>query len=693
MGNGLFQRVVANESGIQLNPPKDDSLGIGSSNTDLTAGAMIICKRGRVDKPFWVYKNTWRNRTGHPEPLRASINNEYALHFQEAFRDGTQAILVQRIGYLPSNTEGAPAFKNDYVIIAAKLPTLSVPKPEVMVFVQDTLPTDTVSLPATITSPNSPNPFEGDFAAWAAHGVASFYITINGTFIQLRPADLDFSGVTSMADVVNTLEAAINTPTPIIDITFDVDDGFTFTTLLTGEDASIEFSYPDLSTQINELLGFAGNEVANGSGAATDLPNGYKMVAAYKMKDYILDGYSVQVHLDTFNDAAVTADSVRLSISIIDNVDLSTLYAISGAITTTSMDDGGNTRYIGDLAELYNDVFDFYEGDYPLVNMPSLGETLNASFDVNGRPIYYELSVTPTTIVNPTPFGDVDFEWSHLKLLDTTEQFEYLMGAGTRSIALIERLVLIMKERGVVFNFDVPSEFDIDQAVAWVGQFSIDPKYVHLARCLYAPIKARNSLTSGMSFWGSSAVLTGLSCARNAVKNGFGFPPMNVPIAGEQARLGRSLMRQTVIVNDVAKRKLAKARIIPVIFEVYESGNFVVFFDSLSMNPKDNSFLKLSSVGEMSNYLDKRIATRAKSSLQKPMSVAIEEVSAFIDGLLENAESSKWLQKSAELGGNAYEYTVYASIANPQDEMIIEYSACFDGVNRKTTITQTVKRP
>lgn len=170
-----------------------------------------------------------------------------------------------------------------------------------------------------------------------------------------------------------------------------------------------------------------------------------------------------------------------------------------------------------------------------------------------------------------------------------------------------------MKERGVVFNFDVPSEFDVDQAVAWVGQFSIDPKYVHLARCLYAPIKARNPLTSGMSFWGSSGVLTGLSCARNAIKNGFGFPPMNAPIAGEQARLNRSLMRQNVIVNDVAKRKLAKARIIPVIFEVYESGNFVVFFDSLSMNPKDNSFLKLSSVGEMSNYLDKRIATRAKA--------------------------------------------------------------------------------
>lgn len=683
MGNGIFGRVVQGESGIQLNAPKDDSLGIGSSSTDLTAAAMIISRRGRIDKPFWVYKNSWRGRTGHPEPLRASPNNEYALHFHEAFRDGTQAILVQRIGYQPTNDANAPAFKNDYVIVAAKLPTVALPKPEVRVFVQETLPTEVIGTPASIISNDS---FVSDFNSYNAEGIVSFSMDINGAYLQV---DVDFAGVSSMAEVAQRIEDAVNADGALITVSFDIVDGFTVTTLLVGSAASIVSSVDNI---MMGLMGFSDNTTDTGVDGGV-LPNGFKMIAAYKMKDLILDGYTVQVHLDTFSDTTITADSVNLSIDIVDNVDLSVLYSISGAVTVTSIDDGGNTRYIGDIAEMYNDVFDFYEGEYPLANLTSLGDTLNASFDVNGRPVFYELSITPTTIVNAAPFGDVDFEWSHLKLLDTTEQFEYLMGAGTRTIGLLDRLAIIMKERGTVFNFDVPSEFSVDAAVAFRGQISIDSKFAHLARCLYAPIKARNPLTNGMNFWGASGVLTGLSCARNAIKNGFGFPAMNAPVAGEDARLGRSLMRQTTIINDVAKRKLAKAQIIPVIFEVYESGNFVVFFDSLSMNPKDSSFLKLSSVGEMANYLDKRIATRGKSALQKPMAQAIEEMTAFVDGLLENAESSKWLQKSSNLDGKAYEFRVYASVANSADQLLVDYEACYDGVNRKTTITQTVKRP
>lgn len=681
MGNGLFGRSVINESGVQLNPPQDDSLGLGSSAIDQTAAAMIVCQRGRTDKPFWVYKNSWRNRCGHPQPLRASQLNEYALHFKEAFDNGTQAILVQRIAYLPSNDEDAPNFKNDYVIIAGKLPTLLQPKPEIQVFVQSQLPTEILGEPASITSNAA---FESDHTVYAGEGTIQFVMTINGSIVQVP---VDFTGVTSMAQVAQRIEDAVNTPTPLVNITFGV-SGFTVTTILVGATASITSGVDNL---LMTYMGF-NNATDTGVDGGT-LPNDMVMIAAYKMKDYILDGYSVQVNFDTFNDAVITKDSIRLNLAIIDNVDSSILYSISGAIEPSSVDESGNTRYIGDIAELFNDVFDFYEGTYPDNNKTSLQDTLNASVDVNGRPIYYTLSITPTTIVNEVPFGDSAYEYSHLKLMDTTEQFEYLMGAGTQSLGLIERLALIMKERGVVFNLDVPSNLSVDDAVTWIGQFNFDPKYDHLMRRLYTPIKARNPLTNGMSMWGSSGLYTGLHCARNAIKNGYGLPAMNAPIAGESARLTRTMMRQEVIVNDVAKRKLAKARIIPVIREVYESGNWVVFFDSLSGNPKDNSFLKLASVGEMSNYLDRRIATRAKTALQNPMPVAIEQMTTFIDALLEAAKTSVWLQNSADLGGKAYEFSVTASIANPNDEMVIVFDACYVGVNRKTTITQTVKRP
>lgn len=683
MGNGLFGRTVINESGVQLNPPQDDSLGLGVSAIDQTAAAMIICQRGRTDKPFWVYKNTWRNRCGHPKPLRASQLNEYALHFQEAFANGTQAILVQRIDYLPSNDVGAPAFKNDYVIIAGKLPTVPLPKPEIAVFVQEQLPTEIAGEPASISSSNT---FSTDFNDFINNSPMTFFMNINGANVSRT---LDFTGVTSMSGVAQYIEDEVNTPTPLINVSYAVGTGFTFTTLLVGSGANITAGVDSLFLN---LTGIADNTTDTGVDGGT-LPNDMVMIAAFKMKDYILDGYTVQVNFDAYNDAVITKDSIRLNIDIIDNVDGSTLYSISGAIEPSSVDESGNTRYIGDIAELFNDVFEIYEGVYPDNNKPSLENTLNASTDVNGRPIYYELSITPTTIVNEVPYGDSAYEYSHLKLMDTTEQFEYLMSVGTQSVGLIERLALISKERGVVFNLDVPSDLSIDDAVTWMGQFVFDPKYDHLIRRLHCPQKARNMLTNGMSMWGSSGFYTGLHCARNAIKNGYGLPAMNAPIAGESARLTRTMMRQAVVVNDVAKRKLAKARIIPVIREVYETGNWVVFFDSLSGNSKDNSFLKLASVGEMSNYLDRRIATRAKTALQNPMPVAIEQMTTFIDALLEAAKTSGWLQNSADLGGNAYEFSVTASIAEPQDVMVIVFDACYVGVNRKTTITQTVKRP
>lgn len=707
MAGGIFSRQIGSESAVQLNPIQDDSQSAGTNDIDQSAATIGVFTRGRMDKPFWVTPSNWQRRLGRPKPLRQSLLNEVYLHISDAFRRGTQRILVQRLDWAPS--QGGPTTTNDYVIVAAKLPTVPLPKPEIQVFVMDALPSGVPATPAIILSIGADADFthyrdgEFEFALGVptvtvnpAQSAVCFVINGTDTFRVL-----DFSAVTSMADVAQVIETGFNNITPLINVSYAA-GVFTVETVATGTAATLALYHrPDIADDITNYLGYVAQTEANYLGGyvapsdagtnsvGSSLPNGYYMIAAYKLKDIILDGYTVSVHLDAYNDQVIDDKSVRMTLDIIDTVSREKLYSISGALADDSLDEFGDTRYIGDLAELLNDVFVFTAGVYPVEYMPSLADTLNASFDVNGNAIFYELAVTPST-QDTGAFGEADFEVAKLKLLNTTEQYGYLLGGGSRALGLLSRLGDIAYERAVNFAYDVPSEYTPSQAIAWNNQLAFD---THYATCYWAPIKSVNHLTGGKSLWGSSGANVGMRCARNANRNSFGFARKNAPVAGVRAKLGRVKMISTYELSQPERNDLAKARINYVGNETYAEGSFFVFVDSLTQKRSDTSFLKLNSVAEMSTDLDQQITRFAKSSLQLPMEESIAATLEFAEGLLDAAQNSKWLKPSADLGGNAWIVVVMPSEANPADEMFIEFSACYDGVNRQTKITQTVKRP
>lgn len=694
MAGGIFSRQIGSESAVQLNPIQDDSQSAGTNDIDQSAATIGVFTRGRMDKPFWVTPSNWQRRLGRPKPLRQSLLNEVYLHISDAFRRGTQRILVQRLDW--AATEGGPTTTNDYVVIAAKLPTVPLPKPEIQVFVMDALPSGVPATPAITLSIGADTDFahyrDGEFAF--ALGVPTVTVdptnsavgfVINGTD-TLR--FLDFSAVTSMADVAQVIETGFNNVTPLINVSYAA-GVFTVETVATGTAATLAQWNPDVADDITNYLGFVAQTDAGADSIGSSLPNGYYMIAAYKLKDIILDGYTVSVHLDAYNDQVIDDKSVRMTLDVIDPVSREKLYSISGALADDSLDEFGDTRYIGDLAELLNDVFVFTAGVYPVENMPSLANTLNASFDVNGNAIFYELAVTPST-QDTGAFGEADFEVAKLKLLNTTEQYGYLIGGGSRALGLLSRLGDIAYERAVNFAYDVPSEYTPSQAIAWNNQLGFDS---HYTTCYWTPVKAVNHLTGGKSFWGSSGANVGMRCARNAIRNSFGFARKNAPIAGVRAKLGRVKMVSNYELSQPERNDLAKARINYVGNETYAEGSFFVFVDSLTQKRSDTSYLKLNSVAEMTTDLDQQITRFAKSSLQLPMEESIAATLEFAEGLLDAAQNSKWLKPSADLGGKAWIVVVVPSEVNPADEMFIEFSACYDGVNRQTKITQTVKRP
>lgn len=92
-----FTRQLGAESGVQLNPLRDQSELPGSSNSDQIFGIMMRATRGRIDKPFVVDRNNVIQKLGKGEQIRVNALNEAWVHVVEALNNGAYEAVVQRL--------------------------------------------------------------------------------------------------------------------------------------------------------------------------------------------------------------------------------------------------------------------------------------------------------------------------------------------------------------------------------------------------------------------------------------------------------------------------------------------------------------------------------------------------------------------------------------------------------------------
>lgn len=100
-----FVRQLGAQSGVQLNPLRDNSEIPTGTNDDQIFAIAMRATRGRIDKPFKVDRGNVFKKLGKGEQTRTSALNEAWVHVAEALNNGAYEAVVQR---LVTSGEGAP---------------------------------------------------------------------------------------------------------------------------------------------------------------------------------------------------------------------------------------------------------------------------------------------------------------------------------------------------------------------------------------------------------------------------------------------------------------------------------------------------------------------------------------------------------------------------------------------------------
>jgi hypothetical protein len=98
-----FTRQLGAESGVQLNPLRDNSEIPALDNSDQIFGIIMRATRGRIDKPFKVDRGNVFKKLGNGESIRVTALNEAWVHVVEALNNGAYEAVVQRL--VPAEAE------------------------------------------------------------------------------------------------------------------------------------------------------------------------------------------------------------------------------------------------------------------------------------------------------------------------------------------------------------------------------------------------------------------------------------------------------------------------------------------------------------------------------------------------------------------------------------------------------------
>jgi len=458
-----------------------------------------------------------------------------------------------------------------------------------------------------------------------------------------------------------------------------------------------------LATETGEpILDGAGAAITVGNTAiittAASIETGFanELAIAFKLLDGINEGFIVRANFDAYDDvdAWITQTegdplfnpkSLRLTIEILDKTNLQVLYRAIGAVHSESVDEFGQTRYIGDLA---SDVFVFSKGNLPDASYRAALEDSTMGVMDDGTRLFIRQAVAPFSHVN-TAYTNSELDTAVNVLRYTNEDFGYIMGGGTRSVPLLTRLIALAYHTETLMACDAPCEMSEEEAIAWATALNVDN---FLISCYWTPLKCDEPLNGGKQSWGSSGAQIGLRCNRNARLNSIGLAPKNNPIAGKDWPLPRTGIKQlrTPMPNQLSA--LAKAKINPVILDKFSDGSRYTFRDSLTMARTLISKKKLITVAEMSAHLNQMAVRIIKDHLQKGMTVAIARSRAQIERLCQNAEASGWLvpSRDQQFLGLTFFLELKPNESRPNDWMDVRFYVSFDGVARVAIIEQTI---
>lgn len=400
-------------------------------------------------------------------------------------------------------------------------------------------------------------------------------------------------------------------------------------------------------------------------------------------QDCFNDGIKLSLHAEQTPVGGAAVANKEVTLRLLD-VSGNVLFEFFGSLDPAALDDNGQSVYLPDVAARQTDS---------VVLVVSAGASVPITSNAYGRSVSgidnWAVSDKLVCFTEAgTTYTTTDYDNAISLMRNTMLEYGYLGSGGSQNVALIGKVCALGIEINLPVKIDVPGTLSPSAAITWVQQLNFDSHLIHYN---WAPLEADDPLSGGRSTWGVGGLQIGYSCARNARVNAKGFAPKNFPIAGKEWALNRVNVRQTYTPSEIELSDLAKSKINPSIFQVYNGGGRYVFTDSLTSAKSTVSYRKLQNVAEMALTLESWVTLQANELLQLPMSLFIKRMTRFMETLLEGAQASQWLVPSTDLPGNAaWSFEVKKSEVRPADVAVINFYTSFDGVARQIIVQQTL---
>lgn len=613
-----FVRQLGAESGVQLNPLRDNSEIPTSGNSDQVFGIMMRATRGRIDKPFKADRGNVFKKIGKGEQIRVSALNEAWVHVVEALNNGAYEAVVQRL------TTVSAAIKHAVV----KVGSGAVLTPVV-----------------------------------AGGVVTGVTVTNGGTGYGVAPA-ITFTGVGAGAVATATVVGGVITAI----VVNNGGTGYTVAPIATAD-----------QTVTQEV--------------SASVPVAPYLFSVKHLECYN-DGIMLEYRADESKSGGVAVSNNKITLRIRDK-DGVLLYEFYGSLDPVAKDDYGNSAYLPDVAMALTDAVEISIGTVGAgatiaPDSPAYG------YDANGQEKWVKSSVLVCFDEGDTAYTTADYMGARQKLQYTPFDYAYISSGGTQSPALLAQLAQLSFDTNRQLRFDIPGNLSPDAAITFVEQLNMGASpTAHLMHAFWSPLKSDDPTgINPKGHLGTATLNIAYACLRNAQTNAKGFAPKNYVIAGREWPIRRTRMTQVYMPRDQELNALARAKINPVMYEVYTGGGRYVFRDSLTCALVESSMKKLISVADMSTSIDDAVTRFGKDVLQLPMQISLKRMQDFLAELFSGAEASGWLVPSSapEMNGKAWKFDVAPNAVRPYDRMDYSYWLRYDGTVRQIFVTQTLTR-
>lgn len=249
---------------------------------------------------------------------------------------------------------------------------------------------------------------------------------------------------------------------------------------------------------------------------------------------------------------------------------------------------------------------------------------------------------------------------------------------------------------GVRLIVELDPTLTLDQAIETATD--LQPENMHVM-FIWAPIIARPINAVGLKGKKVPRYCGGVLLAhylkRQANVNAQGIPAIHRPIAGFDYPFSFIGIEQapSLVLNDQALKRLARAKINIVKRERYPQGIRFVLNDVLTAYSDNTSVLKLSNASEISMFIDNRLKEIGKRHMLKDMDStcndATKEATRFLEAC--TTKTRPLLRKSKELGG-FFVVSYTPNEASPDDKIDVNCAYRPQGAGRVMYLNTSVTR-